>query len=123
MLLLEHPSTLRTLEAAEGLWLACRAGMRETLTEMWESGLRKEPATAGLRINARVAAATAVHKGADIVRAVYDISGASAVRRSGTLQRLMREASCLTHHISVNQTSYEQTGRVRCGIDSPTWRI
>lgn len=123
MPLLEHPSTLRALESAEGLWLACRAGMRETLTEIWECGLRKEPATQEMRINARVAATTAVHKGAEIVRAVYDVSGASAVRRSGTLQRLMREASCLTHHISANQVSYELTGRVRCGIDPLNWRI
>lgn len=85
--------------------------------------MQEQPATAEMRVNARVSAATAVHKGAEIVRAAYDVSGASAVRRSGTLQRLMREASCLTHHISVNQTSYELTGRVRCGIDNLNWRI
>jgi hypothetical protein len=41
----------------------------------------------------------------------------------GVLQRLMREASCLTHHISANQASYELTGRVRCGIDQLSFRI
>ena len=60
--LLEHPATQRSLEAAEGLWFACRAGMREALAAMWESGLRGEPATADMRINARVAAVTAVQK-------------------------------------------------------------
>ena len=121
--LLEHPAIQRSLEAAEGLWFACRAGMREALAAMWESGLRGEPATADMRINARVAAVTAVHKGAEIVRMAYDASGASAVRRAGALQRLMREASCLTHHISANQVSYELTGRVRCGIDELSFRI
>ena len=121
--LLEHPATQRNLEAAEGLWFACRAGMREALAAMWESALRGEPATADLRINARVAAVTAVQRGAEIVRAAYDASGASAVRRAGVLQRLMREASCLTHHISANQASYELTGRVRCGIDKLSFRI
>jgi indole-3-acetate monooxygenase len=90
---------------------------------MWESGLRGEPATAELRINARVTAVTAVQKGAEIVRAAYDVAGASAVRRAAVLQRLMREASCLTHHISANQLSYELTGRVRCGIDELHFRI
>ena len=85
--LLEHPATLRALEDAEGLWRACRAGMREALAEIWECGLRGEPASEDLRINARLAAVTAVHKGTDIVRAAYDVSGASAVRRSGILQR------------------------------------
>jgi hypothetical protein len=88
---------------------------------MWESGLRGEPATADVRINSRVAAVTAVQRGAEIVRAAYDASG--AVRRAGVLQRLMREASCLTHHISANQVSYELTGRVRCGIDKLSFRI
>jgi len=121
--LLEHPATQRSLEAAEGLWFACRAGMREALAAMWESGLRGKPATAEMRVNARVAAVTAVHKAAEIVRVAYDASGASAVRRAGVLQRLLREASCLTHHISANQLSYELTGRVRCGIDKLSFRI
>lgn len=121
--LLEHPATQRSLEAAEGLWLACRAGMREALSAMWESALRGERATADARVNVRVAAVTAVHRGAEIVRAAYDASGASAVRRAGVLQRLLREASCLTHHISANQLSYELTGRVRCGIDKLSFRI
>jgi len=120
---LEHPATQRSLEAAEGLWFACRAGLREALAAMWESALRGEPAPAEARINARVAAVTAVHKGAEIVRAAFDSSGASAVRRAGVLQRLLREASCLTHHISANQLSYELTGRVRCGIDKLSFRI
>ena len=61
--LLEHPSTQRSLEAAEGLWYACRAGMREALAAMWEFALRGEPAPADARVNARVAAVTAVQKG------------------------------------------------------------
>jgi alkylation response protein AidB-like acyl-CoA dehydrogenase len=120
---LEHPSTQRSLEAAEGLWYACRAGLREALAAIWTCALRGEPASAQLRIDARVAATTAVHQGAQIVRAAYDACGASAVRRSGVMQRLLREASCLPHHISVNPTSYELTGRVRCGINELSFRI
>jgi alkylation response protein AidB-like acyl-CoA dehydrogenase len=121
--LLEHPATQRSLEAAEGLWYACRAGMREALASMWEGALRGTPASADMRVNARVAAVTAVHKGAEIIRIAYDVSGAGVVRRSHVLQRLLRDASCLTHHISANQTSYELTGRVRCGIDKLNFRI
>lgn len=121
--LLEHPSTSRNLETAEGLWLACRAGMRETLAEIWGQALRGQPATTEQRMNVRLAAATAVHRGAEIVRAAYDVSGAGAVRRSSIMQRLMREGSCLTHHISSNQESFELIGRVRCGIDSLSYLI
>jgi len=121
--LLENPATQRSLEAAEGLWFACRAGLREALDTIWQAALQGEPATADMRVSARVAAVTATHRGAEIVRAAYDIAGAGAVRRAGVLQRLMRDASCLTHHISVNQHSYEVTGRVRCGIDQASFRI
>ena len=121
--LLEHPSTQRSLEAAEGLWFACRAGMREALATMWECALRGEPASAEARVNVRVAAVTAVQKGVEIVRGAYDAAGASAVHRTGVMQRLLREASCLAHHISANQLSYELTGRVRCGIDKLNFRI
>jgi alkylation response protein AidB-like acyl-CoA dehydrogenase len=74
--------------------------VREALTAVWNSGLRGEPATAEMRINACLAAVTAVQKCTEIVRAAYDASGASAVRRAGVLQRLLRDASCLQHHIS-----------------------
>jgi indole-3-acetate monooxygenase len=115
--LLHHPSTQRSLEAAEGLWWACRAGLREALRSVWDSALLGKPLSAEQRVNARVAAVTAVHRSAEVVRMAYDAAGASAMRRSGVLERLLREASCLTHHISVNLASYEQTGRVRSGVD------
>lgn len=120
---LEHPSTLRSLEAAEGLWFACRAGVREALSAIWRSAERGEPASAEMRLDVRVATATAVQKGAEIVRTAYDASGAIAIHRSGVIQRLLRDASCLTHHASANQAAYELTGRVRCGIDKLSFRI
>lgn len=115
--LLKHPSTQRSLEAAEGLWWACRAGLREALRTAWDSALRGEALSVEQRVNARVAAVTAVHRSAEVVRVAYDAAGASAVRRSGVLERLLREANCLTHHVSVNLASYEQTGPVRSGVD------
>ena len=70
-----------------------------------------------------MAAVTAVQQSAAIVRVAYDSAGASAVRRSGVLERLLREASCLTHHISTNLASYELTGRVRSGVDQLHLRV
>lgn len=115
--LLQHPSTQRSLEAAEGLWYACRAGLREALRSVWDSALRSEPLSKEQRLNVRVAAVTAVQRSAEVVRMAYDAAGASAVRRGGVLERLLREASCLTHHVSANLASYEQTGRVRSDVD------
>jgi alkylation response protein AidB-like acyl-CoA dehydrogenase len=93
------------------------------LRSVWESALSGEPLSAEQRVNVRVAAVTAVQRSAEVVRMAYDASGASAIRRGGVLERLLREASCLTHHISANQLSYEQTGRVRSGIDPLNLRV
>lgn len=120
---LEHPSIHRSLESAEGLWFACRAGLREALRAVWESAMRGEPLSQEQRLNVRVAAVTAVHRSTEVVRMAYDAAGASAVRRSGVLERLLREASCLTHHISASLPSYEQTGRVRSGVEALSLRV
>ena len=68
---IEHiarPATQRSLETGEGLWFACRAGLREAFTAVWDGGLRSKPATAEIRINARLAAVTTVQKCTEIVR-------------------------------------------------------
>jgi alkylation response protein AidB-like acyl-CoA dehydrogenase len=57
--LLGNHAVQRTLESSEGLWFACRAGMREALQAVWDSAMRGEPLTTDLRLSARVAAVTA----------------------------------------------------------------
>lgn len=121
--LLDNGAVQRSLEAAEGLWMACRAGLREALASAWDSGLRGVPLSERQRLDLRLAATTATQRGIEIVRAAYDVAGAAALRRSGPLQRLLRDASALGHHVSAHAGSYELTGRVRCGIDRLSWRI
>jgi alkylation response protein AidB-like acyl-CoA dehydrogenase len=121
--LLENPATQRALESAEGLWFACRAGLREALAAIWQDALAGKAPSAETAVNARVAAVTATQKGAEIVRAAYDAAGASAIRRAGVMQRLLLEASCLTHHVSANLASYELTGRVRSGLNGLSFRV
>ena len=91
--------------------------MEKALNDVWQNGLRGEALDQTLRIEMRLATVTAVHQCESIVRSVYDIAGASAIRRSGVLQQLYRDASCLTHHISTNRDSFEKVGRVRGGFD------
>jgi indole-3-acetate monooxygenase len=118
-----NPAIQRSLEAAEGLWFACRAGLREALGIIWQHAERGEPAPVEATLAVRVATVTATQRCAEVVRAAYDVAGSGAIRRAGTLQRLLRDASCLTHHVSSNLTSYELTGRVRCDIDPLSFRI
>jgi alkylation response protein AidB-like acyl-CoA dehydrogenase len=120
---LEKPALLHRLEEAEGLLFACRAGVEKAVDEVWRTGCRGTALDAEARLRVRLAATTAVHQGERIVRAAYDAAGAAAIRRAGPLQRLLRDASCLTHHVSANLDSFEVVGRVRCGFDPPTFRV
>lgn len=120
---LAKPAVLRPLEEAEGLLFAVQAGLEKALDEVWETACRGEPLGRDLRLRVRLAAVTAVHQCERIVRSTYDIAGAGAIRRSGALQRIYRDASCLTHHISANVDSFEITGRVRAGFDPLTFRM
>ncbi len=121
--LLSKAENLRPLEQAEGLHYACSAGFEKALDEVWKCGLGGIALSQDQRLCMRLAAVTAVHQCEGIVRAVYDIAGASAIRRSGVLQRLYRDASCLTHHVSTNLDSFNNTGRVRSGIDPLSFMI
>ena len=113
--ILEEQAVLRSLEQAEGLLFACRAGVVTALEAIWDCGLRGQPATAEMRINALLSCVTAVHQGEHIVRAAYGLAGASAVRRTSVLQRLLRDASCLIHHVSSNLKTLDEIGRCRIG--------
>lgn len=114
---LARPTTLVPLEEAEGLHFACRAGVDAAIKSVWDYALRGEPLDDGLTMQVHLASLTAVHQGAGIVRSVYDVAGASAIARTGVLQQLLRDASCLTHHISSNKACYIKTGIMRTASD------
>jgi alkylation response protein AidB-like acyl-CoA dehydrogenase len=121
--LMAKPNLLMTLEEAEGTVLAYRAGIETGLLRAWEAGLRGEPLDAELRVQLRIAAVTTTTECARVVRAVFDVSGAWAVHRSGVMQRLYRDAACLIHHISASRNGLETAGRVRASLDELTWRV
>jgi len=116
--ILEEQAVLRSLETAEGMLYVCRAGVIAALDEIWESAQRGEPAGAEQRINARLACVTAVHQGERIVRDAYGVAGAIAVHRAGVMQRLLRDASCLIHHVSANLKTLDDIGACRIGLDT-----
>lgn len=121
--LLSKAEYLRPLEEAEGLHYACSAGLEKALSEVWGCGLGGKPLSQEQRLCVRLSAVTAVHQCEAIVRSVYDIAGASAIRKTSALQRLYRDASCLTHHVSANLNSFNLTGRTRAGIDPLSFMI
>lgn len=118
--LLAEQAVQRSLEEAEGLLYVCRAGVERALSAIWTRGQERRPLDEAHRIDARLACTTAVHQCAAIVRSAYGLAGASATRRAGVLQRLLRDASCLIHHVSVAPKTFDEIGEVRSrmqGVD------
>ena len=122
-LVLAKPGNLQALEEAVGLLFACRSGVANVMREIWDQAQSGQLLDQELSLLARLATTTAVDQCEGIVRAAYDVAGASAVRRPGVLQRLYRDASCLTHHISVNGDSFERVACVRGGFGLLDFRM
>jgi alkylation response protein AidB-like acyl-CoA dehydrogenase len=114
--MLSHPAVLRVLEKAEGTLHLATTGMRTTLADIWERAKTSTPLSGSERILARNVSSAGVHLGTDLVRSVFDVSGTTAIRRNGELERLFRDANCLTQHLSTSDFAFEFTGRARGGF-------
>ena len=110
---ISKPAALRALEEAEGMLFSLRAGLERATERLWAEGIRHGTPTTNARIETRLAGLTAVHQGTAIVRSVFDVAGASAILRTGRLQRIFRDANCLIHHVSSVRERFELVGRVR----------
>lgn len=114
---LTHPGVLRDLERCEAKLEACLAGIRGALYELGQFGNNGNALPDLVRVRARSQAANAVWEGADIIRTAYTISGTTGMWKSSPLQRLLRDALCMTQHVSVNQLAVETLARVRLGLE------
>jgi len=76
-----------------------------------------EPVSVALRNDLRLAATHAVRTSAEVVRAMYDLAGGSAIYDDSPLQRRFRDAHTATAHFQVNEASRELPGRIL--LDQP----
>ena len=70
-----------------------------------------------MRNRLRLAATHAVRTSADVVRAMYDLAGGTAIYDGSPLQRRFRDAFTATAHFQVNEASRDLPGRVL--LDQP----
>lgn len=120
---LENSAVLRALESAEARLIALRAGVETSLGAVWQSAQEGQPLDAATRMDTRLAAIAVVWDGCEIVQTAYRAAGADAIQRANVLQRLLRDANCLTQHVSVNEAALETIGRVRCGMEPLSWKV
>jgi len=113
--LAERPATQAAVAAAEASLDAARALYYGAIEDAWRAAQGPEPVGVDLRTRLRLAATHAVRTSADVVRAMYDLAGGTAIYDGSPLQRRFRDAHTATAHFQVNAASRELPGRILLG--------
>ena len=115
--LAERPATQAAVATAESALSAARALYYQAIEAAWRASQDGEAVPVGDRNRLRLAATHATRTSADVVRAMYDLAGGSAIYDGAPLQRRFRDAFTATAHFQVNEASRELPGRVL--LDQP----
>ena len=91
------------------------AGVRALLERLWDDALAGRSPTAEQRARVRLAAAAAIHTGADVVRSALLLTGADALHRAHPLERLGRDTQMLLNHVVASPSTREQLATVLLG--------
>ncbi|MDP9332756.1 MAG: acyl-CoA dehydrogenase family protein [Actinomycetota bacterium] len=111
----ERAATQRSISMAEASLRAARALYYEAVEAAWQAAQHDGPVSVALRNGLRIAATHAVRASAEVVRAMYDLAGGSAIYDDAPLQRRFRDAHTATAHFQVNEASRELPGKILLG--------
>ena len=118
--LAQRSATQAAVAAAESSLRAARAMYYEAIDAAWEAADQEEPVPVERRNDLRLAATHAARTSADVVRAMYDLAGGTAIYDDSPLQRRFRDAHTATAHFQVNAASREVPGRILLGQETDT---
>ena len=116
--LAERTATQSAVAAAESALGAARALYYQAIDDAWRASQTSDnhvPVSVELRNRLRLAATHAARTSADVVRAMYDLAGGTAIYDTSPLQRRFRDAFTATAHFQVNEASRELPGRILLG--------
>ena len=117
----ERSATQSAFAAAEASLRAARGLYFQAIDDAWEAASSsEEPVSVELRTSLRLACTHAVRVAAEVVDAVYDLGGGSAIYEDSPLQRRFRDAHTATAHFQVNPATFERAGRVLLGLPTET---
>jgi alkylation response protein AidB-like acyl-CoA dehydrogenase len=110
--LAERSTTQTAVATAEAALSAARALYYDAIDAGWRASQDGGGVPVGVRNRLRLAATHGVRTSADVVRAMYDLAGGSAIYDHAPLQRRFRDAYTATAHFQVNEASRELPGRI-----------
>ncbi len=116
--LAQRSATQTAVATAESALSAARGLYYSAIEDAWQASQSGDRVSVELRNRLRLAATHAMRTSADVVRAMYDIAGGSAIYDDSPLQRRFRDAFTATAHFQVNEASRELPGRILLGLDA-----
>lgn len=120
----ERSATQSAFAAAEASLRAARGLYYQAIDDAWAAAAASsEPVSVELRTSLRLACTHAVRTAAEVVDAVYDLGGGSAIYEDSPLQRRFRDAHTATAHFQVNPATFELTGRLLLGLPTETGQL
>lgn len=103
------------LARAEAALGAARAGLYESVDDLWQTLRAGKPLTSRQIAQNRAAANHAAETGASVTRTAHVLAGGSSIYLGSPLQRHMRDAEAILHHFTLAPTVWEDAGRVLLG--------
>jgi alkylation response protein AidB-like acyl-CoA dehydrogenase len=114
-LLRDLPMVQMTIGQAEAWLRTGKAFLTEAVREIW-AGATRDAVTLDQRANLRLATTHGIRVAAQIIDAVYNASGATAVYEDNPLQRYFQDIHVITQHMQGRLAHYELIGRYWLGL-------
>ena len=111
----ETPMVQQMIGQAEAWLRTGKAFLTEAVQEIWAGAVRGD-VTRDQRINLRLATTHGIRQAAQIVDAVYNAAGATAVYEENPLQRYFQDVHVMTQHMQARLAHYELVGRYWLGL-------
>ncbi len=113
--LAQSPRVQADVAHAEAALRSARSFLFDAIDAAWAPAAAGETPSIELRRDLRLAVANAAWESARSVDLMYNAGGGSSVHAASPLQRCFRDAHTITQHRMVNQSMFEETGRLYLG--------
>ncbi|MEO0548067.1 MAG: acyl-CoA dehydrogenase family protein [Pseudomonadota bacterium] len=112
-LYIQQTSVMHDLEVSEAKYLMCRSAFKSAITAVWETVVSgTHPSGQKLR-EVRLMSVLTTRVCREIVQQTFDLAGTQGIAKTSIFQKLYRDVSCLTSHVTVNSDSLSVTGKYK----------
>jgi indole-3-acetate monooxygenase len=113
--LADKPVAQIDLARAEASLAAARAGLHESVEDLWQTARAGQQPNPKQLARIRIAALHAAETAASVTKTAHVLAGGSSIYASSSHQRHMRDAEAILHHFTIAPHVWEDAGRVLLG--------